>query len=241
MTDPVTSPRPARPALPDAADSRRPSTTYSAVEPDSLRDGDRRPARGESGERTEAIRRRDPDALEAVVRETLPALVRAARGAGLSLDRAEDAAQETLLAFLAQAERFDGQARILTYLFGILFHKIGDERRREARDARADPIDEVVESRFAPLGRWRRPPAGPAADLGRAELARYLTECLEGVPERQRAAFVLREVEGLDTEEVCKVLEVTANNLGVLLYRARNRLRECLESRGIEGSRDAEL
>jgi len=54
-------------------------------------------------------------------------------------------------------------------------------------------------------------------------------------------AFALREVEGMSTEEVCKILEVSANNLGVLLFRARNGLRECLEAKGFEGSRDVEL
>ena len=48
-------------------------------------------------------------------------------------------------------------------------------------------------------------------------------------------AFVLREVEDLSTVEICKILDVTRTNLGVLLYRARNRLRECLESKGIKG------
>ncbi len=44
----------------------------------------------------------------------------------------------------------------------------------------------------------------------------------------QRMAFVLREVEGMDTREICKIVEVTRTNLGVLLHRVRNRLRECL-------------
>ena len=47
-------------------------------------------------------------------------------------------------------------------------------------------------------------------------------------------AFVLREIEELETEEICKILDVTRTNIGVLLHRARNRLRECLETKGIE-------
>ena len=46
-------------------------------------------------------------------------------------------------------------------------------------------------------------------------------------------AFVLREVEELDTQEICKILDVTATNMGVLLHRARTRLRECLEKKGL--------
>ena len=46
-------------------------------------------------------------------------------------------------------------------------------------------------------------------------------------------AFVLREVQELITKEICKILEVSSTNLGVRLYRGRNRLRECLEKRGV--------
>ena len=52
---------------------------------------------------------------------------------------------------------------------------------------------------------------------------------------QQRSAFYLRETEGLSTSEICKILEVTRTNLGVLLYRGRNRLRECLETKGVSG------
>ena len=51
---------------------------------------------------------------------------------------------------------------------------------------------------------------------------------------KRRRAFVLCEVEGMDTQEICKILEVTRTKLGVLLHRVRNRLRECLEAKGIE-------
>ncbi len=48
-------------------------------------------------------------------------------------------------------------------------------------------------------------------------------------------AFILREVQEFESKEICKILEVTVTNLGVLLYRARNRLRECLEAKGVRG------
>ncbi len=55
-----------------------------------------------------------------------------------------------------------------------------------------------------------------------------ISDCLDDLPTAQRAAFSFREVEGLTTSEICKILGVTSTNLGVMLYRARNRLRECL-------------
>jgi RNA polymerase sigma-70 factor (ECF subfamily) len=47
-------------------------------------------------------------------------------------------------------------------------------------------------------------------------------------------AFVLREVDELNSDEVCKILNITHTNLGVIIYRVRNRLRECLEAKGVE-------
>ncbi len=45
----------------------------------------------------------------------------------------------------------------------------------------------------------------------------------------QRMAFFLKEVEGHVSEEICNILEVSNTNLGVLLFRAKNKLRECIE------------
>jgi RNA polymerase sigma-70 factor (ECF subfamily) len=196
---------------------------------------------GETVARTQGIRRRDPEVLDAVARECLPGLLRAAKAAGLPPDQAEDVVQATFLVFLRRADDFDGRARCSTWLYGILLRKISETRRSLMREGLTDEIEDVMDSRFRPDGWWQRPPAGPVRDLGRGEIRRMLGECLESVPDRQRLAFTLREVEGLSTEELCNVLQVSANNLGVLLYRARNRLRECLESKGLEGSSDAEL
>lgn len=193
----------------------------------------------EDAARTAAIRRRDPAVLTAVVRETLPGLLRAARAAGLDPAAAEDAAQEALLVFVHRAEDFDGRASVAAWLHGILVRKVQEQRRVVRRELEQDPIDEVMESRFRADGRWSRPPAGPDGEVLLGELRARIDDCLEGVPERQRLAFTLREVEGFGTEEICKILEVTANNLGVLLFRARNRLRECLEAHAITGSDDA--
>lgn len=188
----------------------------------------------------ERIRRSDPEALESVIRSCLPGLRRTARAAGLPHDRADDAVQAALVTFVEKASEYDGRARATTWIHGILFRKIREQRRGVVRDD-ADDIDQVVESRFDQNGRWARPPSCPLVDLARGQFREHLRGCLESVPDQQRLAFNLKEVEGFTTAEVCKILEVSANNLGVILYRARNRLRECLEARGFEGSDDASL
>lgn len=195
----------------------------------------------ESTDRTAGIRNRDPAILAAVVHECLPGLLRAARATGLGREAAEDAVQASFLVFCRRAHEFDGRARASTWLYGILINKIAEERKALARDADREDIDTVMEARFGDDGRWVRPPAGPVEQLARGEVRRQLGECLDNLPERQRRAFVLREVEDLDTGEICKILSLSANHLGVVLYRARNRLRECLEGKGVEGSADAVL
>jgi len=193
----------------------------------------------EPSDRVAAIRAGDAATIEAVVRECLPGLIRSAIAAGLPRERAEDAVQATLLVFVLRASDYDGRALVSTWLHGILVRKIWEERRGVSRETGHEDIDMLVESRFDADGTRVRPPKGPDEALARGELRRELSSCLDALPDRQRLAFTLREVEGFATEEVCNILVVSANNLGVLLFRARNGLRECLESKGFEGSADA--
>jgi RNA polymerase sigma-70 factor (ECF subfamily) len=195
----------------------------------------------EDSARCDRIRARDPNELQRVVSENLPVLLRAARATGLERERAEDVVQATLLTFVERADQFDGRARVRTWLFGILYKKVSEARRAIQRDDRMEDVDEVMEHRFDAAGSWSRPPGPADAHLTQEEIRRWIQECMGNLPDRHRMAFVLREVEGLSTEEVCKILEVTSNNLGVIFYRARNSLRECLEAKGMRGPGDAAL
>ncbi|MBZ0112977.1 MAG: sigma-70 family RNA polymerase sigma factor [Thermoanaerobaculia bacterium] len=185
-------------------------------------------------ENVEKLRARDPQVADALVAAYLPQVLRASRGAGLGQEEAEEVTQETFLTFFEAVSRFEGRSKVRTFLFGILYRKISERRRGLARDRRHDSIDSIMESRFSPNGSWSRPPKPADHGLRRRELRVALTECIETAPESQRMAFHLREVEGLSTEEICKILDVSTTNLGVMLYRIRNRARECLESKGME-------
>ncbi len=158
------------------------------------------------------IRAREPAALETVVREYLPQIIRAARGAGLRIEEAEDIAHATFVTFLEKADTFEGRSHVRTWLFGILFRKIMEVRRMIERERQTDNIDELMKSRFDEKGSWSRPPSAEAEVFGR-EIRDRTAECLENAPPKQRLAFVLREVEGLETDEICKILEVTVTNL----------------------------
>jgi RNA polymerase sigma-70 factor (ECF subfamily) len=181
------------------------------------------------------LQAKDADALQAVVRAYLDQIYRAARGAGLNQEQAEDATQATFITFLEGADRFEGRSHVRTWLFGILYKKIAETRRKSGREERMEEIDETINQRFDARGQWVRPPRQADMDLEDAELRAQIEKCLEEAPARQRMAFVLREISGLSREEICNALEITVTNLGVLLHRVRNLLRECLEKRGVKG------
>lgn len=155
---------------------------------------------------------------------------------------AEDAVQETLLAALQAYAKFAGRGAERTWLVGILKHKVADHFRRMSREAPApvaDGAEFAHEDFFRDRGEWQdhwRPEqapsdwhADPAALAEQHEFWLVFQACLEPLPARIASAFVLREVDGLTSEEICAALSVTPNNLWVMLHRARLHLRHCLE------------
>ena len=102
------------------------------------------------------IRSRDAQALEEVVRRYLPQILRAAGGAGLAPQLAEDVAQDTFVTFIETAPRFEGRSHVRTWLFGILCKKIAAARRNLGRDNEMDDIEGVFEQRFDDAGSWTR-------------------------------------------------------------------------------------
>jgi len=187
----------------------------------------------ESPELIDGIRAGDPRAQRTVVEAYLPQILRASRAAGLDGASAEDVAQSTFLTFFEKATTFEGRSQVRTWLFGILYRKIQEARRKDWRETPTNEIEAIVDRRFDERGNWANPPQDIHKVLEGVEVREAIDGCLTGVPIQQRMAFVLREVEGLVTEEICRILDVTRTNLGVLIFRARNRLRECLEARGM--------
>ena len=178
------------------------------------------------------LRRRDPELLASLIREHSRPLYRAARGMGFREDEAEDLVQDVFMTFLTSLDRFEGRCQLRTWLFGILHNKTMERRRKRGQEDRHDAIDEVFESRFDSNGKWAAPPQDLLRLTESRQLGEAITNCLDGLPPTQRSVFVLREMEDMETEEICKILDVTATNMGVLMHRARIRLRECLEGCG---------
>ncbi|MGH8721742.1 MAG: sigma-70 family RNA polymerase sigma factor [Burkholderiales bacterium] len=132
-------------------------------------------------------------------------------------DQAEDAVQEALVAALEGLEDYAGSSSLSVWLFGIRKHKIVDGLRRGPReDALNLELDELAHDG-----------PGPEQTCASRKALAALDRSLESLPMRSAQAFVLREVLGLDTTEVCRLLDVTPTHCWVLVHRARLRLRSC--------------
>ena len=150
---------------------------------------------------------------------------------------AEDAVQDTLLAAIQGAAQFAGQSSVRTWLVGILKHKIIDSIRKTARERpiesrRESDLAESADAFFAEDGHFAEPPESwesPERSLEERRFFEALERCLQSLPRNTASAFTLRELMGLETEEICKELGISASNCWVMLHRARMSLRACLE------------
>ena len=152
---------------------------------------------------------------------------------------ADDAVQEALLAVLEKPEGFSGKSSLRTYVIGILKFKIIDIMRLSKREMQLPWTDDedqseadLVDSLFQADGHTYQETTAwdaPESSLQQKDFFRVLEICLEKLPAQTSRVFMMREWLELSTEEICKELGVSTSNLWVLLYRARLRLRECLD------------
>jgi RNA polymerase sigma-70 factor (ECF subfamily) len=148
-------------------------------------------------------------------------------------DLAEDMVQETLLAALQSWENFAGDSSERTWLIGILRHKILDFFRQHHSDHKQVPDDAWRKDFFCEKLHWKDQmvdwKANPEVLAQNEEFWKILRDCLKELSQVMAKAFVMRELECMSSEEVCKHLEISETNLWVRLHRARLQLRRCLE------------
>ena len=190
-----------------------------------------------------ALRAGDEQAFATLVRRHHASLKRVAR-AYVSTDAvAEEVVQETWLAVVAGIERFEQRATLKTWLFHILTNKAKTRGVRERRTvpfaslAGADDEPAVSPERFqragdAWPGHWATPPRpweDPERRLQSLEARERLREAIAALPAAQQAVLTLRDVEGLEADEVCALLDLSPGNQRVILHRARAKVRDALE------------
>ncbi|PKO90751.1 MAG: RNA polymerase subunit sigma [Betaproteobacteria bacterium HGW-Betaproteobacteria-10] len=156
--------------------------------------------------------------------------------------QAEDVVQEALVAALVNTKAFAGRAAVKTWIFAILKNKIVDLIRQQARTTNVsalsveeESMDQAFESLFKTNAHWSpgaRPSnwGNPEESLREQRFWEVFEACLKHLPENTARVFMMREFLEFETTEVCRELSLTTSNCNVILHRARNGLRRCLES-----------
>jgi len=154
-------------------------------------------------------------------------------------ETAKDLVQETFLSALQNVESFRGESSPETWLTAILKNKIIDYYRKRKSAKSVPLIDEngasELDKYFDEEGEWKSS-AGPVSwnasgyqILRSKEFLEILQKCLSKLSDHGRSVFVSKYLDELDSEEICKQLEVTTSNYWVIMHRAKLQLRQCIE------------
>lgn len=148
---------------------------------------------------------------------------------------AKDLVQETFFAGLKSMKNFKGEASESTWLISILKRKIIDHYRK-INSAKGKAEVRINYSDAESEGDWLEEQVADPFDktaedkLENEELGDAIMNCLSKLPEKQATVFRMKTIEGLDTEFICKELDITPSNLWVIVHRARQAMADCLET-----------
>lgn len=180
----------------------------------------------------EALRRGDDAAYEQVVNEYAGRLLAVARRMLRNEDEAQDAVQEAFLSAFRSIDRFKEESRLSTWLHRILVNaalmRIRARKRRPTRSMEEllPKFDERGHVRHA-AGSWSAPPDRGSLD---EETRAAVYDAMAELPEDYRNVLLLRDIEELSTREAAEVLATTEGAVKIRLHRARQALRELLDS-----------
>jgi len=140
---------------------------------------------------------------------------------------ADDATQEAFISAYKALGRYRG-GNFKAWLMRIVTNACYDELRRRKRKPQSslDEISETYES--SPLFISKDAP-DPEELQERSALVAAIESCLDTLPDEQRIAAVLRDVEGYDYEEIANIMATSLGTVKSRLSRARTKLRECLQ------------
>lgn len=157
---------------------------------------------------------------------------------------AEDCVSDVLTQAYEKRESFRGGSSLRTWLTAILKNRIVDLLRKQWREQPLEPADEDndthIDRLFDTAGHYVDMPSevrDPAELAQQDSFLAAVQRCVDMLPKRIGQVFVLREVFGTDTKDICSDLSLTTSNVWVQLYRARMMLRTCLERSGFGNAR----
>ena len=184
------------------------------------------------------LRRGDGEAFELLVRSYGGRLLHVARRFLKEEEDARDALQEVFLSAFKSIDRFDGKARISTWLHRIVVNA-ALMRLRKASTRKEESLEPLLPSfledghRADPGGEW---PENPEEVVGRAQVREVVRQAIDALPLNYRTVVLLRDIEELSGAETGKLLGLTPNAVKVRLHRARQALREILDRRLLESA-----
>ena len=195
----------------------------------------------------ERLRPGEERAFDELVTQQHGTLIRLAMGYVANRDVAEEVVQDTWMAVIQSLNRFEGRSSLRTWICGILIHKAKDRGVREKRHTTFsdfefydDDHDEAVDpSRFKQSGEWAGhwafPPQPwddrtPETLLESKQAVDCMQQAIDALPVILKEVLILRDAEGVQTQDVCKRLNISETNLYVRLHRARERVREAVET-----------
>lgn len=206
----------------------------------------------EEGTLIARLRKGDERAFDELVNQHHAALIRMAMGYVAGLEVAEEVVQDTWMAVIEGLDRFEERSSLRTWIFGILIHKAKDRGVREKRhttfsafESYDDDGEEAIDpSRFQQSGEWAGhwafPPQPwddrtPEKLLASRQAVNAMQQAIDELPATLKDVLILRDVEGVESEEICELLKITETNLYVRLHRARERVRQAVETHLGEG------
>ena len=177
------------------------------------------------------LRRGEADAYEQLVRAYGGRMLAVARRMLRNEEDARDAVQEAFLNAFRAIGRFEGEARLSTWLHRIVVNaalmKLRTRRRKPERSIEELLPGFLEDGHMAdPAEAWRK---APDAEVARQQLRELVLEKIHELPEAHRNVLLLRDIEELDTEAAAKVLDVSVGAVKTRLHRARLALRGLLD------------
>jgi RNA polymerase sigma-70 factor, ECF subfamily len=159
--------------------------------------------------------------FELVMRRYNQRLFRTARAIVQDDDEAEDVIQQAYVNAYLHLGQFEERARFSTWLTRIVIHEALSRLRKAAR---LHPLD-GADGEDTPMDRVRSPEQSPEAQVYQGELAALIERAVSNLPDTFRGVFMLREVEGMSTEETAECLGLSEATVKTRLHRARVQLR----------------
>jgi RNA polymerase sigma-70 factor (ECF subfamily) len=178
------------------------------------------------------LRDGDDCAYAELLRDHGPRLLATARRLLRDEEEARDTLQDAFLQAFRHVGEFRGEAGLGTWLHRITVNAALARLRARKRRPEEESLDAMLPG-FSPGGHFLQRPGPwtplPEEEASRAEVRERVRAAIDALPEGHRTVLVLRDIEGLSTEDAAAALDITVSAAKVRLHRARQALRERLD------------